>query len=101
MSDKKPKNIFVDGPISPVKIGEDIAHHQKKINIGPNPNNGNFWFVVSGIEKETTAALVTIDGKVLKQFKVFNMQQEKIYGLTRGVYVLKVQGLETVKIIVQ
>ena len=34
MSDKKPKNIFVDGPISPVKIGEDIAHHQKKTNIG-------------------------------------------------------------------
>ena len=39
--------------------------------------------------------------EVLKQFKVFNMQQEKIYGLTRGVYVLKVQGLESVKIIVQ
>lgn len=34
MSDKKPKNIFVEGPISPVKIGEDIAHHQKKTNIG-------------------------------------------------------------------
>lgn len=32
--EKKPKNIFVDGPISPVKIGEDIAHHQKKTNIG-------------------------------------------------------------------
>ena len=34
MSDKKPKNIFVEGPVSPVKIGEDIAHHQKKTNIG-------------------------------------------------------------------
>jgi len=34
MSDKKLKNIFVEGPISPVKIGEDIAHHQKKTNIG-------------------------------------------------------------------
>ncbi len=34
MLEKKPKNIFVDGPISPVKIGEDIAHHQKKTNIG-------------------------------------------------------------------
>jgi molybdopterin synthase catalytic subunit len=34
MSDKKLKNIFVEGPISPVKIGEDIAHHQKKKNIG-------------------------------------------------------------------
>ena len=34
MSDKKPKNIFVEGPVSPVKIGEDIAHHQKKSNIG-------------------------------------------------------------------
>jgi molybdopterin synthase catalytic subunit len=34
MTDKKPKNIFVEGPVSPVKIGEDIAHHQKKTNIG-------------------------------------------------------------------
>ncbi len=34
MSEKKPKNIFVAGPISPVKIGEDIAHHQKKTQIG-------------------------------------------------------------------
>ena len=34
MSDKKPKNIFVEGPVSPVKIGEDITHHQKKTNIG-------------------------------------------------------------------
>ena len=34
MSDRKPKNIFVEGPVSPVKIGEDIAHHQNKTNIG-------------------------------------------------------------------
>lgn len=34
MSEKKPKNIFVHGAISPVKIGEDIAHHQKKTHIG-------------------------------------------------------------------
>jgi molybdopterin synthase catalytic subunit len=34
MADKNPKNIFVEGPVSPVKIGEDIAHHQKKTNIG-------------------------------------------------------------------
>ena len=34
MAEKKPKNIFVDGSISPVKIGEDIANHQKKTSIG-------------------------------------------------------------------
>jgi hypothetical protein len=77
----------------------DVA--EVKVTVGPNPNNGNFWFTVSGIEKETAATLFTIDGKVMKQFKVFNMQQEKIYGLRTGVYMLKVQGLETVKIIVQ
>lgn len=81
------------------RMMEDVA--EAKVTVGPNPNNGNFWFVVSGIEKETTAALMTIDGKILKQFKLFNMQQEKIYGLTRGIYLLKVQGLETVRIIVQ
>ncbi|MEK0439228.1 MAG: hypothetical protein RLZZ504_144 [Bacteroidota bacterium] len=34
MLDKKPKNIFIQGAISPQKIGEDIAHHQKKTQIG-------------------------------------------------------------------
>lgn len=34
MMEKKVKNIFVQGAISPVKIGEDIAHHQKKTQIG-------------------------------------------------------------------
>ena len=77
------------------------AVSEAKVTVGPNPNNGNCWFVVSGIEKETTAALFTIDGKVLKQFKVFNRQQEKINGLSTGIYLLRVQGLETVKIIVQ
>ena len=77
------------------------AVSEAKVIVGPNPNNGNCWFVVSGIEKETTAALFTIDGKVLKQFKVFNRQQEKINGLSTGIYLLRVQGLETVKIIVQ
>jgi molybdopterin synthase catalytic subunit len=28
------KNIFVEGPISPDKIGESIAHHQSKTKIG-------------------------------------------------------------------
>lgn len=81
------------------RMMEDVT--EAKVTVGPNPNNGNFWFVVSGIEKETAATLFTIDGKVMKQFKVFNMQQEKINGLRTGVYMLKVQGLETVKIIVQ
>jgi len=34
MADKKPKNIFVAGPISPVFIGESIQHHSNKTNIG-------------------------------------------------------------------
>lgn len=35
MSNKKtPKNVFVDGPITPEKIANSIAHHQVKTNIG-------------------------------------------------------------------
>lgn len=34
MSDKKVKNVFVDGAISPEKIATSIAHHQVKTNIG-------------------------------------------------------------------
>jgi len=34
MSNKKSKNIFVQGPIPPSKVAEDIANHQSKTNIG-------------------------------------------------------------------
>jgi len=34
MSEKKPKNIFVAGPISPAFVGESIQHHSTKTNIG-------------------------------------------------------------------
>ena len=47
----------------------------KKITVGPNPNNGNFWFTVIGIEKETLATLYTIDGKQLKQFRIKKTNQ--------------------------
>lgn len=32
--ERKPKNVFVQGPISPEKIATSIAHHQVKTNIG-------------------------------------------------------------------
>lgn len=34
MSEKKHKNIFVQGPISPSFIGESIGHHSSKVGIG-------------------------------------------------------------------
>ena len=34
MSGKKPKKVFVPGPIPPEKIGEMVASHQVKTNIG-------------------------------------------------------------------
>ena len=73
----------------------------QKITVGPNPNNGNFWFTVSGIDKETIASLYTIDGKQIKQFRVLNLQQQQVNNLRSGIYLLKVLGFETLKIIVQ
>ena len=32
--EKKPKNVFVQGPITPEKIATSISHHQVKTNIG-------------------------------------------------------------------
>jgi hypothetical protein len=72
----------------------------QKITVGPNPNNGNFWFSVNGIEKETIATLYTIDGKQIKQFRVVNLQQQQVSNLRTGIYLLKVPGFETQKIIV-
>ena len=34
ITQKKPKNVFVQGPITPEKIATSIAHHQVKTNIG-------------------------------------------------------------------
>ena len=34
MEKKKPKQVFMPGPISPEKIATSIAHHQVKTNIG-------------------------------------------------------------------
>lgn len=34
MEKKKPKRVFVEGPISPEKIANSIANHQVKTNIG-------------------------------------------------------------------
>jgi hypothetical protein len=100
-----PKNLLNNEDFA-AKMADDGAATAEnsslaKVTVGPNPSNGNFWFVVSGIEKETTATLYTIDGKVMKQFKVFNMQQQKIYGLSVGMYLLNVPGMKAVKIIVQ
>ena len=72
----------------------------KKITVGPNPNNGNFWFSVNGIEKETIATLYTIDGKQINQFRVVNLQQQQVSNMRTGIYLLKIPGFETQKIIV-
>jgi hypothetical protein len=72
----------------------------QKITVGPNPNNGNFWFSVTGIEKETVATLFYIDGKQIKQFRIVNLRQQQVTGLRSGMYLLQIPGFETQKIIV-
>jgi hypothetical protein len=72
-----------------------------KLTVGPNPNNGNFWFTVNGIERETFATLYTMDGKILKQFRVMNLQQQQVSGLRSGIYILKVEGLKSFRVVVQ
>jgi hypothetical protein len=73
----------------------------QKITVGPNPNNGNFWFWVSGIKKETFATIFTIEGKTVKQFHINNLQQQQVNGLKSGIYILKVEGFKSYRIVVQ
>jgi len=68
---------------------------------GPNPNYGNFWFALNGISKETVVTLYTIDGKITKQFRAANSQHQQVSGLRSGLYILKADGIEAIKIIVQ
>ena len=100
-----PHNITnTDSTITTIASGKVIQQNNAKIQkiiVGPNPNNGNFWFTVNGIDKETLAALYTIDGKLVKQFRVVNLQQQQVSGLRSGIYLLKVPGMEAFKITVQ
>lgn len=84
-----------------IPVTEKTVAASKKITVGPNPNNGNFWFSVSGIDKEAMATLYTLDGKVLKQFRVANLQQQQVNGLRSGMYILKVEGITPFRILVQ
>jgi len=81
-------------------ISATFATITKKITVGPNPNNGNFWFSINGTERETIANLYTIDGKQISQFRVVNLQQQKVSNIPTGIYLLKIPGFETQKIIV-
>ena len=84
----------------PVKMIPQTKTMTKKVTVGPNPNNGNFWFTVNGIEKETIATLFTIDGKQVNQFRIVNLQQQHVSGIRTGIYLLKIPGFETQRIIV-
>ena len=99
-----PHNITnTDSTITTIASGKVITQTNvkfQKITVGPNPNNGNFWFSINGIEKETIATLYTIDGKQISQFRVVNHQQRQVNNIQTGIYLLKVPGFETQKIIV-
>jgi hypothetical protein len=72
-----------------------------QLSVGPNPNNGNFWFKLTGIEKPAMGAIYTIDGKLLKQIRVNNLEQQQVKGLKTGIYILKIEGVQPFKVIVQ
>ena len=96
-------NTIPDTTITTMAYGKVFPQNNKldqKITVGPNPNNGNFWFSVSGIEKEIIATLYTIDGKQIQQFRIVNHQQQQVNNIRTGIYLLKVPGFETQKIIV-
>ncbi len=93
-------NLSTEEVITTTVKGSIPLVNSQKIIVGPNPNNGNFWFTVNRIEKETIATLYTIDGKQIKQFRVVNLQQQQVNNLRAGIYLLKIPGFETQKIIV-
>jgi hypothetical protein len=82
-------------------VAEKTTAIAKKITVGPNPNNGNFWFMVSGIDEDAVATLFTVDGKMIKQFRVGNLQRQQVNEMKSGIYILKVDGLAPFRIVVQ
>jgi molybdopterin synthase catalytic subunit len=81
--DKKLKNIFVQGPISPEFIANSIAYHQKKTNIG---GHSIFLGQVRADEKES-GIVVAIDYTAYEDMaleKVHEIREETFskYSLT-------------------
>ena len=71
------------------------------LTVGPNPNNGYFFFSIEGISNPVTVNLYTVDGKMMGSFKVNNAQRQQVSGLANGFYILKAAGLEPFKVLVQ
>ena len=83
------------------QLPKEMPVHQSKLTVGPNPNNGYFFFQLNGIEVSTPVMLFTIDGKMIGQYKVNDGQRQQVGGLQTGGYLLKVAGLEPYKVIVK
>jgi Secretion system C-terminal sorting domain len=77
--------------------------NEAAMTVGPNPNNGNFFFNITGITEPVAVALYTADGKLVQTFKVNNNQRQQVNGMKAGVYILKTSNnsLPVQKIIVQ
>lgn len=78
-----------------------LFNAQPKWTVGPNPNNGYFFFSIEGIKQQTPVALFTVDGKMIGNFKVDNGQRQQVSGLKNGMYILKATGMEAFKVVVQ
>lgn len=74
---------------------------EPKLTVGPNPNNGYFFFSLEGISKPTAVTLFTMDGKLIGQYKVTNGQRQQVNGLRNGMYLLKAEGMQVFKVMVQ
>lgn len=74
---------------------------EPKLTVGPNPNNGYFFFSLEGISKPTAVTLFTMDGKLIGQYKVTNGQRQQVNGLRNGIYLLKAEGIQVFKVMVQ
>ena len=83
------------------QLSKEMPIHQSKLTVGPNPNNGYFFFQLKGIEESTSASLYTIDGKLIGQYKINEGQRQQVNGLKTGVYLLKVAGFQPCKVVVQ
>ena len=74
---------------------------QPSFTVGPNPNNGNFFFSVNEIKDPVSVQLFTIDGKMIRKFTMQRGYRQAVNGLSNGVYILKASGVEPFKILVQ
>ena len=78
---------------SAIKAVKGIDGTTVDVTIMPNPNQGQFKILISGVTNVHDAIITDINGRVIKQFKVQPQQEVNVQGLPAASYILTIKDV--------